>query len=340
MFVKIHTSKTHTLKVLLLITFLATIFSLANAQKQSQPVSLIFDSDIGPDYDDVGAMAVMHALADSDKVNILATVASNKSKYIAATLNVINTYFGRPDIPVGVVKGNGVNLTAFQKWDSLIVSNYPHTIKSNDEALDALELYRSILAMQPDNSVTIVTVGFLTNMANLLQSKADKYSPFDGAALVKKKVKHLVCMAGRFPQGKEFNVDQDAASSKIVFDNWPTQIIFSGFEIGQAIHTGLPIVNNAAITNSPVKDVFTRAIPMAAEDSLGRMSWDETAVLVAINGYEPYYDLVEGKFICHDDGSNSWDANGKNYFYLKEKLAPAKMEEILNALIMHQPAKK
>lgn len=37
-----------------------------------QPVNLILDTDLGPDYDDVGAMALMHALADSGQVNILA----------------------------------------------------------------------------------------------------------------------------------------------------------------------------------------------------------------------------------------------------------------------------
>lgn len=35
-----------------------------------QPVNLILDTDLGSDYDDVGAMALMHALADSGQVNI------------------------------------------------------------------------------------------------------------------------------------------------------------------------------------------------------------------------------------------------------------------------------
>ena len=44
-----------------------------------QPVNLILDTDLGPDYDDVGAMALMHALADSGQVNILAVVSSNRT---------------------------------------------------------------------------------------------------------------------------------------------------------------------------------------------------------------------------------------------------------------------
>jgi pyrimidine-specific ribonucleoside hydrolase len=328
-------------RIVILFHFFTVPLCLTSAaQEKSQQVSLIFDTDIGPDYDDVGAMAVLHALADSGKVKILATTASNQSPYIAGVLDVLNTYFGRPNVPIGVVRGRGVHLVASQKWDSLLVAKYPHDLKSNDKARDALSLYREILSKQPDNSVTIVTVGFLTNLADLLISKPDKYSPLNGVDLIRKKVKRLVSMAGKFPEGKEFNVDRDPVSSRIVIAGWPTEIIFSGFEIGWDIRTGLPLINNNEIQNSPVKDAFARAIPMAKEDERGRMSWDETAVLVAINGYEPYYDLVPGRFVCNDDGSNKWNSEGKGHFHLKKKLPVPEMEEILNKLMMHQPKRK
>ena len=303
------------------------------AQNQTAPVNLILDTDIGPDYDDVGAMAVLHTLADSGQVNILATVASNQSRYIAATLNVLNTYFGRPNLPVGVVRGRGVNLTAGQKWDSLLVARYPHKIKSNEQAEDALTLYRRILAAQPDGSVTIVTVGFLTNMADLLISKPDTYSPLNGHDLIVKKVKKLVSMAGRFPEGREFNVDRDPVSSKIVFDGWPTPILLSGFEIGQAIHTGLPLTQNSRIQNSPIKDAFSISIPLSKQDEKGRMSWDQTAVLVAIKGPEKYYNLMEGRFVAKDDGSNGWNPAGKGHFRLVEKMPVPQVERVLEGLM-------
>ena len=121
--------------------------------------------------------------------------------------------------------------------------------------------------------------------------------------------------------------------------NWPTEIIFSGWEIGDPIRTGIPLIRNKDITNSPVKEAFSIAIPMAAQDSLGRMSWDETAVLAGINGVEPYFTLVEGRMIIEPSGWNSWDSNGKGHFYLKQLLAVPEMERILNRLIMHQPKK-
>ncbi|MBB6126204.1 nucleoside hydrolase [Mucilaginibacter lappiensis] len=246
----------------LLLTMMLGTFAFA----QQQPKSIILDTDIGPDYDDVGAMAILHTLADKGECRILATIASNQYSNIAPVLSVLNTYFKRPNIPIGVVRGKAVNIPCGQKWDSLIVARYPHRIKNNDEAEDATTLYRKILAAQPDQSVTIVTIGFMTNMANLLQSKPDKASPLSGAALVKKKVKLLVSMAACFNQEmgkfKEFNVEKDSVSSKIAFDNWPGPIIFSGFEIGEKIHTGLPVVRDKSIVHSPVKDVFRLTLTM------------------------------------------------------------------------------
>lgn len=319
----------------------AFTYSCKAQQKHKAAVPVIFDTDIGPDYDDVGAMALLHAMADSGECNILATIASNKHERIAAVLDVLNTYFNRPGIPIGVVRGNAVDMKAPQKWDSIIVARYPHDTKKNEQATDALKLYRKILAAQPDNSVTIITVGFLTNMANLLQSTPDEFSPLNGKDLIVKKVKHLVCMAARFDaemgKFKEFNVVKDAAASKIAFDNWPTPIIFSGFEIGVKIHSGLPVMNSSTITNSPVKDAFAQSIPLDPNDKNGRMSWDETAVLVAVRGYEKYFNVVKGRIICNADGSNGWDTSGTRDLYLTPKMPIPDMEKILNGLIMHQP---
>ncbi len=305
----------------------------------AQPASIIFDSDMGPDYDDVGAIAMLHAFADEGKANILATIASTKYENVAAVFSVFNTYFKRPNIPVAVPKGEALELRDWQFWSDSVVKNYPHAINSNKDVPDAVALYRRILAIQPDNSVTIITVGFLTNLKNLLQSKADMFSPLTGDQLVKQKVKQLVSMAGRFPSGKEFNVDRDFPASKYAFENWPTPVLLSGFEIGEKIKCGLPLIHNDAITNSPVKDVFRISIPMAAEDSAGRKSWDETAVLVAVEGYEQWYTVKQGKIIVSDkDGSNTWvDDQTSRQYHLVEKASPEIVQQLIDELMQHQP---
>jgi len=323
------------LAIALIVCLLTTEF--VAAQKKAKPVPIIFDSDMGPDYDDVGAIAMLHALEDSGYTKILAMVASTKYEGVAGVFDVFNTYFKKPGIPVGVPKGKALELRDFQHWSDTLLARYPHTIQSNDDAPDAIEVYRKTLAAQPDKSVTIVTVGFLTNLSNLLHSKADKYSSLNGMQLVKKKVKELVCMAGMFPSGSEFNVNRDAAASQEVYNNWPTPVLLSGFEIGQKIHTGLPLVNNTSIVSSPVKDVFRISIPLDKQDSAGRMSWDETAVLVAVKGYKPWYKLEYGKMIVAGNGSNTWDTTKRNHARLIEAVSPAIVEEIINTLMQHQP---
>lgn len=330
-------------KILSLLLILPLLIASCTQQKKAgihQSIKIIFDSDLGPDYDDVGALAFLHAMADSGKVQILATVASNKNELVAPSIDVINTYFGRGNLPVGAPKSAGVNLGSSQHWADSIVAKYPHSVKSTSEAADAVTVYRKILAGEPDNSVTIVTVGFLTNLNNLLRSDADNISPLTGKELVSRKVKNLVSMAGGFPEGKEFNIMMDSAASKFVYHNWPGEVIFTGFEIGAAIHTGLRLIHSD-IKNSPVKDVFRISIPLSEEDRNGRMSWDETAVLIAVYGTEGFFDKERGMIIINSDGSNKWKSTseGKQY-YVKLKMPVPQISTFIEDRMMLPPRLK
>ncbi len=310
---------------------------VSSSAQKANPIPVIFDSDMGPDYDDVGAITLLHAFADSGYVKILATIASTKYEGVASVFDVLNTYFKRPDILIGVPKGKALELKDSQHWTDTLLLNYPHSIKKNAEALSALEAYRRLLASQPDRSVTIITVGFLTNIADLLQSVPDKYSNLNGRDLVMQKVKQLVCMAGGFPSGNEFNVRMDAAASKTVFDNWPTPVLLSGVEIGFTILTGLPLVNDRSIKQSPVQDVYRICIPLAQQDSAGRMSWDQTAVLIAVKGYRPWWNIETGKMIVADNGSNTWSKESSLQSYLTPAQSPHIVQELINKLMKHQP---
>ncbi|QMW01950.1 nucleoside hydrolase [Spirosoma foliorum] len=318
-----------------------TIGSVAGqSAKKTAAVPVIFDTDMGPDYDDVGAITLLHAFADEGQAKILATIASTNYPKVTQVLSVLNTYFNRPSTPIGVPKGEAVSDKDTQHWSDTIVARYPHSIKSNSEVPDAVALYRQILAKQPDHSVTVITVGFLTNLANLLDSKPDQYSKLTGRELAVQKIKQVVSMAGKFPTGREFNVFRDTPASKTFFASWPTPVLMSGFEIGQKIHSGLPLTQNKAIQHSPVKDVFTISLPKAKEDANGRMSWDQTAVLVGVKGYGPYYTVKSGRLTLNTDGSNGWDDSGKGHQYLIEKMPVSEVEALINKLMQHQPKKR
>jgi inosine-uridine nucleoside N-ribohydrolase len=321
--------------ILIIATFAGCIDK--KLESRDKTVNIIFDSDLGPDYDDVGALAILHSMADSGKVNILATLSSNKHELVVPSIEVINTYFNRPGLPLGAPKSDGANMGSSQHWADSIVAKYPHTLNSTSEAPDAVMVYRKILQGQPDNSVTIVTVGFLTNLSNLLKSEPDDISPLGGKELVASKVKRLVSMAGRFPEGKEFNVYIDSSASKFVFENWPGEIIFSGFEIGKEILTGIRLMNSD-IRKSPVRDVFRISIPLSEEDRNGRMSWDETAVIIAVYGTEGFFDTKRGTIIVHPDGSNEWkDDPGGKHMYVIQKMPVPEITKFIEDRMMHIP---
>ncbi len=311
--------------------------SVQKSNFKPEPVKIIFDTDLGPDYDDVGALAFLHAMEDSGKVELLATMASNKNELVAPSIDVINTYFRQPGLPIGAPKTEGVSLGSSQHWADSIVAKYPHTLQSTTDAPDAVKVYRKILSSQPDNSVTIITVGFLTNLANLLKSQPDNESPLSGVDLIREKVKLLVSMAGKYPEGKEFNIYMDSISSKYVFENWPGKVIFTGFEVGEKIKTGLRLIQSP-VKNSPVKDVFRISIPLSEEDKNGRMSWDETAALIGVYGTNGFFDTVKGKIIVNPDGSNSWENNpqGKQE-YVVQKMPVDQMSRFIEDRMMHVP---
>ena len=147
-------------------------------------------------------------------------------------------------------------------------------------------------------------------------------------------------MAGRFPEGREFNIYMDSAASKYVYENWPGEVIFTGFEIGWEIRTGLRLIKSD-IKNSPVKDVFSISIPLSAEDKDGRMSWDETAVLIGVYGTEGFFDTVRGRIIVNPDGSNRWENNpGGKHIYMKQKMAVTQMSIFIEDRMMHVPISK
>lgn len=309
--------------------------------KAKQPALIIFDTDIAEDYDDVGALTILHVLANKGEAKILATVSCNSFETTVPTISVLNDYFGRPDIPIGVTKRKEPNRPCPQGWAQAIIKNYPHHLSSNSEAREAVALYREILSKQPDNSVTIVTVGFFTNIADLLSSSPDQYSPLNGKELVNKKVKQLVSMAARLDEGKntgkEYNVCIDLKASQKVFEEWNKPFIISPFELGVKILTGIPLTKDSSIQNSPVKDAFTIALQKDKNET-GRMSWDETAVFTAVRGTAPYFTVRQLNLAIKDDCTDTLSA-GKRISYLGFKMKPEEVQTVIEEL-MHQVPQK
>ncbi len=308
-------------------------------QKSSEPVKIIFDTDMGPDFDDVGAITILHALVAKGECQILATLASDGYPFIAPTLEVFNRYFGHPEIPIGVPGSDAPDFSCPNHWNDSLVVKYLPKLKTNKDYPSATEVYRKVLASQKDQSVVIVTVGFLSNLSALLQSQPDRYSPLTGKELVAMKVKKWVAMAGGFPEGNEFNINQHASASVDVIKNWPTPILFSGFEIGVKIMTGHQVATFGS-KDSPVHWAYKYCLSnYEKRQSENRNSWDHTAVLCAVRNPEDYFYLIGGgTFTCFPDGSNGWNPDqNSNHSFLVHKYPYIKIAQILDDLMMFEP---
>src|SRR5215472_12444557 len=68
------------------------------------PVRLIFDTDMGNDIDDALALAMIHALESKGEAKLLAVTITKDNRWAAPYVDLVNTFYGRGSIPVGVVR--------------------------------------------------------------------------------------------------------------------------------------------------------------------------------------------------------------------------------------------
>ena len=144
----------------------------AQGEKPRVPVPVIFDTDMGGDCDDVGALFILHGAVERGEARLLATMGCVSADAIAPALDAINTWFGRPKTPVGTLKDTG--FLAGPHYTTELAKRFPHQFAAGMDYPDAVELYRQILSQQPDGSVVIVAVGPLRNLATCLSPPQTK----------------------------------------------------------------------------------------------------------------------------------------------------------------------
>lgn len=310
------------------------------------PVKLIFDTDIGNDCDDAMALAVIHALQNRGACELLAVTLTNPEPQAGKLVDAINTFYGRPDIPIGVnpsapLVGKGSRYLKAEK-------NYPHDFDPAN-ALSAVALLRKTLAAARDGEIVLLQVGFFTNLAALLASPADDYSPLSGRELVAKKVRELSLMAGGFStlNGSnyplEFNVRYDIASAQKVAAEWPTPMVWSGVEIGEAIRFPATVVDHdfGYVARHPVHESYQLYIPTPHE----RPCYDLTSVLQAVWPERDYFALsVAGRVEVLPDSFTKFvpakkGETGRDRYLIVDPARAARVRELFAALVSEPAAK-
>lgn len=291
-------------------TAFAWIFLLCQTGFVSAQVPVIFDTDMDTDCDDAGALAILHALADRGEAEILGTVVSSRYPWSAPCVEAINRYYGRDDLPIGVPKTAWADTGARgSRYARQISEEFSTRLKSNDDAPDAVDVYRRVLAAQPDRSVVVVSVGYLTNLRDLLASPPDAISPLDGRSLVEKKVDRWVCMGGRYPEhldpGVYGNFKPDPSSAVIATRDWPSVIYFSGD--GEKIGTGGRLKETPK--DNPVRRIYELYLGKAPT----RPSWDPIAVLFGVRPDAPFWKVHRGGHNhIFENGTNQWREGGES----------------------------
>lgn len=318
-------------------------------EAQDSGVHIIFETDMGNDVDDALALDMLYKYIDSGKVKLLAISNNKNSPFSVPFLNIMNHWYGYPDIPIGNVV-NGVNSEGDSKNYAQLTCEYTtdgkkvfeDILEDSATADESVHLYRKTLAAQPDTSVVIASVGFSTNIARLLDSRGDEFSPLTGKELVAKKVKLLTMMAGSF-SGKmdqgEYNVVKDTNAARKVFEEWPTRIVVSPFEVGIMVeYPGESIQNDFPwAPNHPLTIAYKSYQPMPYD----RPTWDPTAVLYAVEGNDANYFTVTGpgKVVMPGGAKTEFheDPNGKHFYLSVDQQQAEKIKRHFIEMVTKKP---
>ena len=313
---------------------------------RAERINIIFETDMGNDVDDALALDMLYKYNRQRRINLMAVMLNKEGEFPPKYIDLLNTWYHQKRIPIGLsprsnqsmVAGTNYTQTICEMTDENGKPLYKRSIRDYGKLLPAVKLYRKLLAKAEDNSVTIVSVGFSTNLALLLDTEADGHSPLTGRELVSRKVKRLVVMAGHIenPKYAEYNVVNDVAACQHVFSDWPTPIYISPFELGLQIrYPAQSIENDFTWTrHHPIVDSY-KAYLKKMED---RPTWDLTAVLYAVDPQQFFNISPAGRIIVTDEGYTHYtqDAAGR-HFYLS--VTPEQANTILDYFVTMVTAK-
>jgi hypothetical protein len=143
-------------------------------------------------------------------------------------------------------------------------------------------------------------------------------------------------MGGQYPSGHEWNFYCDGAAASFAVANWPTPIVFTGYEIGDPIRSGFTLSSKTPVSN-PVRKAYEIVLGVGG----GRSSWDLTAALYACKGLAAYWDIhATGHNTVDNAGNNQWieqSQTGMDHSYLVAKMSTSTIGAILDSILVLPP---
>lgn len=307
---------------LCLISIIASSCSGNEPESTPQPDSaplIILDTDIGSSTDDLFALEMLYRYHEKGRCKLLGIVVDREGENCAAITDLMNTYFNHPDIPIGLIIKGIPNPKVWNDYSVILnlTKNdgrplFDRNIDDYSSLPDGWQLYRRLLAAQPDNSVSICSIGFVTSLSQLLESEPDDISPLNGVQLVRRKVKCLYIMGGQFGESEEpdYNLKQGISFARVFFDLWPSDvdIIFSPQEVGQRIkYPHEQVIADIDWTDAhPIKQVY-----LCCKHDTGQRMWDPLTVINAIEGNQEFTLSPRGTVAFSTTGETTFTPNPK-----------------------------
>ena len=263
---------------------------------EQEDIRIILDTDMGSSTDDLFALMMLYRYMDMQRCKLIGVIVDRMGKANADIVDAMNCYYNYPDIPIGL-ETKGVehppvwipyhNLAYARTIDSQLM--FERRIGDEGTYQEAYKLYRKLLSEQPDKSVTIASIGFVTSLARLLESGPDEYSPLNGVELVRSKVKTIYAMGGVFGRAVEpdYNFKQAIDFSLKFFELLPKEvdIVFSPGEVGDPLdYRPEQVIADLDWTDChPIKWTY-----MFLQCDTGQKMWDPQAVINAVEGDDLY----------------------------------------------------
>ena len=263
---------------------------------EERDIRVILDCDMGSSTDDLFALMMLYRYMDMHRCNLIGVIVDRMGRANADIVDAMNNFYGYPDIPIGLETQGIATPHVFISYHNMpyarttdAVPMFARSIPDNQPYMESYKLYRKLLAEQPDHSVTIASIGFVTSLSRLLQSGADEYSPLSGVELVRRKVCAIYAMGGVFGEAVEpdYNFKQAIDFSLKFFELWPKEIdiVFSPGEVGDPLdYRPETVIADMNWTDThPIKWIY-----QFLNCDTGQKMWDPQAVINAVEGDDLY----------------------------------------------------
>ena len=282
-------------------------------QPENKPIQMILDSDFGSSTDDLFALMMIHHYIDQGKVDLKGVVVDREGDKNAQLVDIFNTYYGHPNIPIGLERNGVKNPRCFIPYNGICDLKdsqgnplFERTMTDNN-FMDGYRLYRKLLSQAEDKSVVVVAIGFVTTIAELFQSGADEFSPLNGVDLFGQKVKAVYIQSGRFESGDSlsgYNMRAASKQSAIFYDRLPhnVDIVMSPSNIGDLMDYAPQdvLVDLSYTEKNPIKSVYTYYTC-----DTGQRMWDTNCLVNAVEGDDEYNLSPRGYVTFVDKGEES-----------------------------------